>query len=162
MSTSIFRRSASGVMAGCALLLSLIALTGCTLYERTFGNPDQFSHRPAMVMFVNSPDITPDGARVIIDMDEISIGGFAVKDLLNSQREWRVNVFSFRGSHLDGNDKFNTEHKITLHKLPLDKMLSVDIDMHPKSFWKSSDAEVGPDAEVLTKSFLVLLHKYPE
>lgn len=162
MSSSIFRQSASGLMAGCTLLLSLVALPGCTMYEKFFGNPDQFSHRPAMVMFVNDPDITSDGASVTIEMDKINIGALAVTDILKSARDWRLNVFTLNGSYLDGNDKYNTEEKIILQKLPLDKMLRADLDMHPKSFWKGSDAEVGPDAEVLTKSFLVLLHKYPE
>lgn len=166
MSSSIFRQSASGLMAGCMLLLSLVALPGCIIYEKFFGNPDQFSHRPAMVMFVNDPDITSDGASVTasvtIEMDKIHIGGLAVKDALSMARDWRLNVFTLNGSYLDGNDKYNTEEKIILQKLPLDKMLRADLDMHPKRFLKGSDAEVGPDAEVLTKSFLVLLHKYPE
>ena len=56
-------------------------------------NPDQFSHRPAMVMFVNSPDINS-GPRacVTIDMDKINIGGIDVKDVLETLREWKVNV----------------------------------------------------------------------
>ena len=71
-------------------------------------------------------------------------------------------MFTLNGTHLDGNDKYNTEEKIILPKLPLDKMLRADLDMHPKRILKGPDGEVGPDAEVLTKSFLVLLHKYPE
>ena len=60
------RRPASGLMAGCTLVLSLVALPGCTMYERIFGDPDQFSHRPAMVMFVDDHDITKDGASLTI------------------------------------------------------------------------------------------------
>jgi len=156
MISSLSPRSAPGLMAGCTLIVSLVMLQGCAFLEKMFGNPDQFSHRPAMVMFAKPGEITSDGARLEIDMSKINIGGISLDDILDHARDWRLNVFTLNGRFLSGNPDYNTNKNIHLDKLPLDKMLRVDLDLHLRS---SSE---GPDAEVLTKSFLVLLHKYPE
>lgn len=146
------------------LTLSLVlclALPGCVTYEKMFGDPEQFSHRPAMVMFVNDTDISSDRARVTIDFTKINIGGYVLSDILEKARNWRLSVFTLDGTYLDGKD-WNSDSKAVLEKLPVNKLLRADLDIHAKSIWKSEESETAPDAKVTTKSFLVLLHKYPE
>jgi hypothetical protein len=152
-------------ITGNMVLLGVIGLSACGFdaqYEKLFGEAEQFTHRPAMVMFVNEGDIKADGASITIDMEKINIGGQSAEDILKRARNWRLNVFTLNGDYLDGSNNYNTDHTIHLQKIPVDKLVRADLDLHPKRLWKSAEAEVGPEAEVVTASFLVLLHKYPD
>lgn len=136
------------------LLLGLVLLSGCTLLEKTSGDPEPFSHRPPLVLLANKDNVTMGRANVTIEMNEIAIGAVSVKEMLKMADDWRLLVYTLdRDLFIDGNPEFNTIPTLHLKNLPLDTLLVADLEFHPKG---SSKDVPG------VKSFPFLVHVFPE
>lgn len=159
MSSSILYRRAPGSMVVCALLLSSLLFSGCSFVVKLFDEAENSSHRPAMVLLAN--EVTKDGTSVLIDIDEIAIGKVAFADLIGMAEAWRVNLSTWNGNIRVGPyaEYISTKQRTLTLQIPkdkMDKLLQADLDL------KLKDTMNGADAKEVTKSFGVLVHKYPD
>ncbi|OAI45169.1 hypothetical protein AYO43_01820 [Nitrospira sp. SCGC AG-212-E16] len=140
---------------GSTLLLALVLLPGCATYHNMFDDPEEFSHRPPLVLLVSKDDVMSGKAKAKIDMSEIRIGSVSLPDAMEMAQDWRLLVYSLNGNdYIDGDDKFATEKIFYLNNLPLDTLLRVHLDFYAKGASKK-------DA-MRTMGFLALVHTFPE
>ena len=164
MSLSIASRRVPGLMLGCTLLLSLFLFSGCTFLKKFFHEDkvENDSNRPSMVLLAN--DVTEDGTIVHIEIDKIMIGNVAFSDIIAKADAWRVNLYAWDGNSPVGPyaEYISTKErtlKLQIPKDKIDKFLRADLDLKLK---ETMDGAAAKEAKEVTRSFGILVHKYPD
>lgn len=142
----------------------LVLLAGCTLFANALLSSGcaEMPRYPALV--VTEPNFvrTEKGGDVTLNLDVIGRSDSELwKDfgkLAKDAKHWRVNVFKFSDdSHIAGFDwKTIGEKTQKLERIPLETLMRGDAD------FCSSDDPDAANADQKSRSYIFLLHKYPE